>query len=105
MEPIFIFIPIGFIVFFTCIYLAKKAFPEDTVPAIVFSLLPMVIITLYTVLVLFKPYLDNCRTITQIGGCNRYDCGVLTDRNTKESVSEPVLGQKLCDTKFEFRWM
>jgi hypothetical protein len=104
MDIVFILPPVFLVVLTGAIILANKIDPEDPAPYVVFGLLPIAAVTMLVTLCLFQPYDSNCRKVTEIGGCNRYGCGVKTSTGTIESMSQPVLGQQICDKKFQFRF-
>jgi hypothetical protein len=77
---------------------------EDNGILIIFSIVPSMLLGLLIAFLLFSVREVNCRQVVQIGGCNRYGCGVIMSNGAYEEMGEPVIGLQRCDKELEWRF-
>lgn len=97
------------IVGITLLVLSYKFFyrhTQDDGESVLFTLLltamPIFGITLLSSLIFFVPQRENCKSVVEIGGCNRSSCGVRLSDGSTYNMSAPVLGEEVCNLRF--RW-
>ena len=54
--------------------------------------------------IITKQVEDHCVSVVEIGGCNKYACGVRMSDGSIDRMSSPVVGEQKCYNRLEYRF-
>lgn len=77
---------------------------RDDVPIYIFFNMMAIILFGATFTLMVKSVEDHCVNVVEIGGCNKYSCGVRMSDGSIDRMGTPVIGEQKCFNRLEYRF-